>query len=451
MKTLFFKGGIYPPENKKLSNKMSIQAAFPSTKTVIIPLTQGGAPNKPIVAVGSRIVRGQKIAESHDLVSAPVHASISGVVKKIENRLIATNKDELCIIIESDGSNDTDFMAPLDPFKISNEEAIKRIKEAGIVGMGGASFPTHVKLSIPANKKVDLILVNAAECEPYLTIDERSILEKTDAIIDGLVIAIHVTKAKAGAIVLENNKKYLVPTLEDAITKAKHSKEIGIMVVETKYPQGSEKSLVFTATGQEIPAKGLPVDVGCVVQNVGTLISLSEAFRQGKPLIDRPLTISGGAVAKPKNLVVPIGTAMGDLIPEVIELKDSVAKIICGGPMMGCNMIHANFSIAKNTSGVLFLTAKEICLQQETPCINCGKCIEVCPYGLYPVLLVNSVKAKATENALKFGLLDCVECGSCEYVCPAHVKLVQKIRDGKIQYNNKCAADKAKSAQKEGK
>jgi electron transport complex protein RnfC len=451
MKMLSFKGGITPPERKELSNKMPIEVAFPSTKTVSIPVTQGGAPNQPIVKVGDIVVRGQKIAESDAFMSAPVHASVSGKIKKIENRLTSTNTDALCIIIEADESQETDFMPKMDPFTVSKKDAIQRVKDAGIVGMGGAAFPTHVKLSIPAGKNIDFVLVNAAECEPYLTIDERNLQEKTDAIIDGLSIAMHIVDAEAGSVVLEENKAYLIPTIEDSIKKAGFTEKMGVVLVKTKYPQGGEKNIITAATGREIPAKGLPADAGCVVQNVGTLIAISEAFREGKPLIDRPLTISGEVVKQPKNLIVPVGTVIGDLIPEVIQLEGNVAKILSGGPMMGFSVMNANFPVAKNTSGVLFMRQEELCLEEETPCINCGKCVEVCSCRLYPVLISKSLKAGDMKAAVKYGLMDCVDCGTCQYSCPANIKLVQRIRTGKGIFRAELAAERAKKVAKEGK
>lgn len=448
---LSFKGGVTPPEGKELSNKMPIEAAFPSNKTVCIPVTQGGAPNQPIVKVGDTVVRGQKIAESDAFMSAPVHASVSGKIKKIENRLTSTNADALCIIIAADESEETVFLPKMDPFTVSKKDAIQRIKEAGVVGMGGASFPTHVKLSIPEGKHIDSVLVNAAECEPYLTIDERNLQENTDAIIDGLAIAMHIVDAESGSVVLEDNKAYLIPKIEDAIAKAGYTEKMGVVLVKTKYPQGGEKTLIQAATGREIPAKGLPADAGCVVQNVGTLIAISEAFREGKPLIDRPLTISGEAVKQPKNLIVPVGTVIGDLIPEVIELQDNVAKILSGGPMMGFSVMNANFPVAKNTSGVLFMRKEELFLKEETPCINCGKCLEVCSCRLAPALIVKSLKAGNMQAAIKYGLMDCVDCGTCQYSCPANIKLVQRIRTGKTAYKAELAAEKAKQVAKEGK
>ncbi len=452
MKKLTFKGGIHPPEMKELSKDKRIECAFPSTKTVSIPVTQGGAPNQSIVNPGDYVVRGQVIARSDAFMSAPVHASVSGTVKKIESRLVTANVDAPCIVIESDGSDKTEFLPPLDPFTCSKEEALARVREAGIVGMGGAAFPTHVKLNPPADKKIDCVLANAAECEPYLTIDYRTMIESADKVVDGLAIAVKITGAQTGIIVLEDNKLDLVEVLSSAIEKHSMAEKLAVSVCKTKYPQGGEKNLIKAAVGREIPAGGLPADAGCVVDNVGTLVAISEAFREGKPLIDRCFTVSGLSCENPCNLKVPVGTLVGDLIPEVIKLKPGVAKIISGGPMMGFAMINANFPVQKNTSGVLFMTAKEAPAYEESPCIGCGRCIKACPCGLTPVLMNRSLVANDIDEAKKFGLMDCVECGSCAWVCPAHVKLVQRFRAGKTivraeMAKAKAAAAQAKSAQ----
>ena len=431
MKTHTFKGGIHPSEMKELSKDCEIREAFPSTNLVWIPVTQGGAPNTPIVKAGDVVKRGQVIACSDAFMSAPVHASISGTVKKIENRTVTGNLDAPCICIESDNQNTEEFMSVLDPFALSQEEVVKRIREAGIVGMGGAAFPTHVKLSPPKDKEIDCVLANAAECEPYLTVDYRTMLEMPEKLIDGLAICVHAVNAKAGIIVIEDNKVDVVPVLQDAIDKANLSEKIGITVCKTKYPQGGEKTLVKAALNREIPAGKLPADCGCVIDNVGTLVAISDAFRLGKPLIDRSFTASGLACENPCNLTVPVGTLVGDLIPEVIQLKEGVAKLISGGPMMGFAMVNANFPVQKNTSGILFLTEKEAPVAEEDPCINCGRCIKACPSILNPVLMNKALIANDIDEAKFYGLMDCIECGSCAWICPAHIKLTQRFRIGK--------------------
>ncbi|MCR4939559.1 MAG: electron transport complex subunit RsxC [Treponemataceae bacterium] len=443
MKKFTFKGGIHPPEMKELSKDKKIESAFPSTNSVCIPVTQGGAPNQSLVNPGDHVVRGQVIARSDAFMSAPVHASVSGTVKKIENRLVTANVDAPCIVIQADGSDSTSFLPPLDPFSCTKEEALARVREAGIVGMGGAAFPTHVKLNPPADKKIDYVLANAAECEPYLTIDYRTMIESADKFIDGLAIAVKITGAEYGIIVLEDNKMDLVEPLSAEIKKHSMADKLSIRVCKSKYPQGGEKNIIKAAVGREIPVRGLPADAGCVVDNVGTLVAISEAFREGKPLIDRSFTVSGLSCENPCNLKVPVGTLVGDLIPEVVQLKPGVVKIISGGPMMGFSMMNANFPVQKNTSGVLFLTKKEAPSYEESPCIGCGRCVKICSCRLAPVLINRALIAGNMEDAKKFGLMDCVDCGTCAWVCPSHVKLVQRFRVGKGIVREEMAKAKA--------
>jgi Na+-translocating ferredoxin:NAD+ oxidoreductase subunit C len=389
--------------------------------------------------------------------SAPVHASIAGTVKKIETHLVVGNVDVPCIVIEGDDSGRTDFMPVLDPFTCTREAALARVRTAGIVGMGGASFPAHVKLSPPKGTKIDYLIANGAECEPYLTIDARTIEEHAASIVDGVAIAMYITGAEEGIIALETNKADLVPVLDKAISGQKcvpvgpGACNISVALCKTKYPQGGEKMLIKALVGREVPAGGLPSGCGCVVQNVGTLKAISEAFRQGKPLIDRGLTVSGGACKTPKNLEVPVGTLVGDLIPQTIELNPGVAKIVSGGPMMGISMKSANFPVQKNTSGVLFLTAGETCADEESACIGCGRCISVCSCRLSPVLVVRALKGDNLEEAKRCGLMDCVECGTCAYVCPARIKLVQHFKIGKQLVRAEMAKAAARAAAKGAK
>ena len=450
MKTHTFKGGIFPNEMKELSKDSAIVDAFPSTRTVTIPVTMGGAPNTPLVKIGDVVKRGQVIAKSDKFISAPVHASVSGKLKKIQTCMVTGNMEVPCITIEADGSADTDYMDVLDPFTCTKQEALDRIRDAGIVGMGGASFPTHVKLNPPADKKIQYILLNAAECEPYLTIDERTLLESPEKVIDGLAIVLHIVGAGdstiKGIIALETNKAYIQPALENEIQKSGKT-NISVALCKTKYPQGCEKNIVDAILGKEIPAGGLPADAGTIICNVGTVCAISDAFRKGMPLIDRPLTISGGAVEKPCNVRVPVGTIVGDLIPDVFTLKqNATVKIVSGGPMMGFAMTSTQFPIAKGTSGITFLSKEETYLVDESQCINCGHCVDACPMHLTPVLMVNSLKADNIESAKKFGLMDCIECGCCSYVCPANVRLVQRFRIGKGIVRTKMAEEKAKAA-----
>lgn len=446
-----FKGGFHPPERKGATENLPIQRVFPSTKQVWIPVTQGGAPNKPLVKVGDSVARGQKIAASDAFMSAPVHASIAGTVKKIETHLVAGNVDAPCIMIESDGSERAEFLPVIDPFACSRDEALARVREAGIVGMGGASFPAHVKLNPPAGAKIDYLIANGAECEPYLTIDARTMRERADKVVDGVAIAMKITGAAQGIIALEDNKADIVPILEKAVADRAASATAGaafpitVRLCKTKYPQGGEKMLIKALVGREVPSGGLPSGCGCVISNVGTLAAISASFREGKPLIDRALTVSGGACKNPMNVEVPVGTLVGDLIPETVELLPGVAKILSGGPMMGIAMKSASFPVQKNTSGVLFLTARETSLIEESPCIGCGRCISICSCRLNPVLIVRSLKAGDLAGAKRYGLLDCVECGTCASVCPSHVNLIQHFRIGKQLVREDAARAKARA------
>lgn len=458
MRAKTFKGGIHPKEYKELSNQCPITPVFPASNTVTIPVTMGGAPNQPVVGVGEEVSKGQIIANGEGFMNCPVHSSVSGKVKKIQNCLVTANGTAPCIIIEADDAGRETLLPVLDPFECSKEDCLKRIREAGIVGMGGASFPAHVKLNPPADKMIDYILINAAECEPYLTCDERTMLEQPSKVVDGLAIVIHIVNKNAkGIIVLEDNKEYLLPKLEKAITDAGKADSISVCLVKTKYPQGAEKFIVSAATGREIPSAKLPADAGCVISNVGTVCAISDAFRLGMPLIERSLTISGGAVEKPVNIRVPVGTIVSDLMPDVFKLKDSetaeatadsAVKIISGGPMMGFAMVSADFPVAKGTSGVTFLTEKETFLEEESQCISCGSCVAKCAMRLSPALIVRELKAGNIEKAKSFGLMDCIECGCCAFVCPAKVNLIQRIRLGKGIVRQMMAEEKAKAAAK---
>ena len=465
MKVKTFKGGIHPKEYKELSNKCSIQNAFPASKTVTIPVTMGGAPNKPVVKIGDIVKKGQIIANGDKFMNCPVHSSVYGKVTKIQNCLVTANQVVPCIVIqaveenasdknqsESNISQTTDFMPVLNPFSCTKEQALERIKMAGIVGMGGASFPAHVKLNPPADKKIDYVLINAAECEPFLTCDERTLIETPDTLIDGLSIILKIAGENVkGIIALEDNKSYIKPALEESINKANLSQKISVCLVKTKYPQGSEKFIVKSCLNREIPSAKLPADAGCIISNVGTACAISEAFRLGKPLIERALTISGDCVENPCNLKVPVGTLISDLTPSYFKLKENepVAKIISGGPMMGFAMSGTNFPVAKGTSGVTFLSAKTTNLNEESQCISCGFCARACAMRLAPVLIIRELKSGNLDKAKKYGLMDCIECGCCAFGCPANVRIVQNIRLGKAMVRAKMAEEKAKAATKE--
>ena len=430
---LSFRGGVHPPEKKDVASNEGIRCVLPSTKTVWIPITQGGATNVLLVKVGDKVAKGQVIASSEAFVSAPVHSSVSGTVKKVEPHLVTGNSEQMCVAIQIDEEGREESMPLLDPFAIDSKEAIKRIKDVGITGMGGASFPTHVKLSPPPDAKIEYVIANGAECEPYLCIDAATMFFNAKEVVDGISIVMKIENCPKGIIAIEANKKDLLPVIKKAIAECPNPNKDGISVVlcKTKYPQGGEKTLVQAVLGRQIPSGGLPFQIGCIIQNVGTLKAISDAFRKGEALTQRPLTISGGGVEKPINVIAPIGTCIGDLIPEVFSLKENVVKIISGGPMMGFAMKNADFPVQKNTSGVLFLTEKETSLQEEDPCIGCARCVGACSCYLSPVLMVRALKTGKLDEAVKLGLMDCVECGACSFICPARIKLVQRFRIGK--------------------
>jgi electron transport complex protein RnfC len=407
----------------------------PLPKQVVIPVNQHfGAPNKVLVNVGDRVRRGQKIAEgaAPGPMTVPVHASISGVVKKIEPRTQSNNTEGLCVIIEADAEAGAElFMPPLDPFTCTKEEALARIRDAGLVGMGGAGFPSHVKLSPPPGKTIDIIIADGAECEPYLTTDEAVITEKPALLVKGLAIVMKITGVNKAIIGMEDNKAGLIPSIEREVNLGKYPGEIRVGLCKTLYPQGGEKMLITALTGREVPSGGLPMDAGCIVSNVGTLVAIAEAFTLGKPLIDRDLTVSGGACKTPRNIRAPIGAILTDM-PGFIDIDfERLRKVLYGGPMMGTAVPGPDIPIQKNTSGIILMTQEELAAEEEGVCIRCGRCIRNCAMRLSPVVMNNALEAGDLDEAVSSGLLDCIECGSCSYMCPARIKLTQRFRVGK--------------------
>ncbi|GHU82363.1 electron transport complex subunit C [Spirochaetia bacterium] len=432
-----FKRGLELPTRKHATEGRPVETV-PPPKQVVIPINQHfGAPNKSLVQVGDRLKRGQKIADGANPgpMTVPVHASIAGVVKKIEPRTQSNNTEGLCIIIEAEageGADTEEFLPPLDPFSCTKEEALARIREAGLTGMGGAGFPSHVKLSPPPDKPIDIIIADGAECEPYLTTDEAVMTEKPRLLVMGLAIVMKLAGVSRAIIGMEDNKARLIPMIEQEVRAGGYPGDITVGLCRTRYPQGGEKMLITALTGREVPSGWLPMDAGCIVQNVGTLVAIAEAFSLGKPLIDRDLTVSGGACKLPKNIRAPIGTLITDLPPEFMDIDyDKLRKILFGGPMMGTAVPTPAIPIQKNTSGIILMTEEETYADAESPCIHCGRCVRNCPCRLSPVIMNLALEAGDLDEAVKAGLMDCIECGSCTYMCPARIRLVQRFRIGK--------------------
>lgn len=428
-----FRGGIHPPERKASASAAGL-FPLPPVPEVAIPVSQHlGPPNQVKVAVGDPVRRGQVISDGTAPLSVPVHASINGTVKKIEPRMLASNVEGLCVVIQAtDEQYGEARLLPLKAFECSREDALARIRQAGIVGMGGASFPTHIKLNPPPGKKIDLVIANGAECEPYLFTDELLLETRGERLVYGLAAAMRICGAPKGVIAIEANKAHVIDNLKATVEKEGYEESISVQILKTKYPQGGEKMLITALTGREVPSGGLPADVGCVVQNVETLVAIANAFIDGKYLVDRPLTLSGGMVRKPVDLVAPIGASAAWIAQQVLGELPPAAKVISGGPMMGSAVCTADFPIQKNTSGLLFLDAREGHDDAEGSCIRCGRCMRACSCRLSPALLHAALVARDWELAADIGLMDCIECGTCAFVCPGRVKLVQRFKVGKL-------------------
>ena len=426
-----FKWGIHPPY-RKLSRDEKIEMA-PLPKLVFLFLSQSaGAPPKRLVEQGQEVRTGQKIAEMSGFISANLHSPITGVVKEVRKMThhVYGRPDEV-VVIERTGDDDWDRMKEIDWEKADPETIVGRIKEAGIVGLGGAAFPTHVKLTPPKDKKIDTLVINGAECEPYLTIDHRLMLEKAEDIVEGIRIMSKVLGNPRVLIGIEDNKMDAV----DEMRKNAEKYGMEVHVLKTKYPQGSEKHLIKVLTGREVPSGGLPLDVGVVVQNVGTALAVKEAVVEGKPLVERGLTITGGGVMNKKNVIARIGTPVEDLINFAGGFVGNVRRLILGGPMMGIAIPNTTLPIVKGTSGILVLTDEEIDHGVKQNCINCGRCVEVCPMNLMPNLLYKLVYMKRYDQAYEEGLFDCIECGCCTYICPSKIDHVKFIKLGKRVYS----------------
>lgn len=440
-----FHGGIHPDGHKTATASKPIRDLKPPAE-LVFPVSQHiGAPAKPYVKVGDRVLMGQKIAEAGGFVSANIHSSVSGTVKAIENRLHPNGISTECIIIENDDLDEK--AAPLensggDYTKKTPAEIIDIVREAGIVGMGGATFPTHVKLSVPKEAKIDHIIINGAECEPYLTSDHRAMLETTDDIIGGILILMHIFGLNDGYIGIEDNKPDAITHMTDAAKKVT-DKNIHIVPLKTKYPQGAEKQLIFAVTGRKMAPGTLPWQSGCIVNNIDTCASIFRAVANGEPVIRRIVTLSGDAIASPSNLRVRLGSPFSYLIEESGGFNQDPGKVLMGGPMMGMAVPNTSVPVIKGTSGIVVLGAESSKFEQESACIRCAKCVYACPMNLQPNLLDMAARRDDMCTLEKLYINDCIECGSCAYVCPSKRRQVQQIKTAKAKLRDLAKAAKA--------
>ena len=425
MKLLTFKGGIHPNDGKRLAKDKSIVSVLPKEE-LVYPLSQHiGAPAKPIVNVGDKVLKGQKIAEAGGFVSASIFASVSGEVKGIQKRINPSGAKVDSIIVENDFQYEEIVYPPIKPLdEMSKEEIIERIKEAGIVGMGGAGFPTHVKLSPKEPERIDYVIANCAECEPYITADYRRMLENPEELISGMRVVLNIFPQAKGIFGVEDNKPDCIEKLRKLTEK---EPRMEVKALKTKYPQGAERQLIFATTGRAINSSMLPADAGCVVDNVETMIAIHTAVVEGKAVTERIVTLSGDAVNEPGNFKVLFGTNHQEVIEAGGGFKTPPEKIISGGPMMGFAMFTADTPITKTSSSILAFTKDEVRANEPTACINCGRCVEVCPSRIIPSRLADLAERHDEEAFKKMEGLECIECGSCSYVCPAKRQLKQSI------------------------
>ena len=426
-----FKGGVHPYDGKDLAKDQPIRRIKPK-EILVYPLSQHiGAPASPIVAVGDTVLRGQKIAEAGGFVSAPVFASVSGTVKAIEPRHVATGDLVNSIIIENDGEmKETDFHGVEDVASLSKEQMIEKVKEAGVVGMGGAGFPTHVKLSPKEPDKIEFIIANCAECEPYLTADYRRMLENPEELIGGMKIVLRLFDHAKGILGVEDNKPDCIQKLKEL---TKDEERIEVMPLKTKYPQGGERQLIYATTGRSINSKMLPADAGCIVDNVETLVAINRAVKEGKPVMDRIFTVTGDAVANPGNFEYCIGMSYAEILEEAGGFKEDPEKMISGGPMMGFAVFSLEIPTTKTSSSLLCFKKDDVSASEVTACINCGRCVSVCPEQIVPSRLAKMSQFHDSESFERWNGMECIECGSCSYICPAKRPLAQYIKTMKKQ------------------
>ena len=421
------RGGVKVAHHKNTAELEVVRIPTPSK--VVIPMQQHiGAPCEPVVKVGDEVAVGQLIGDSDKFVSAPIHASVSGTVTAIGDIKMPNGSVSKAVTIESDG--EMRLWEGIKPPKVeSREDLIKAVRDSGLVGLGGAGFPTHVKLNFPPDKNIDTLVVNAAECEPYITVDYRECMDNSWDILSGVYALKELLGFKQVIIAAEDNKPEAFKVLgKIADHDADIDDSVKLMVLESKYPQGAEKMMVQSATGRRVPPGKLPADVGCVVMNVASVAFISRYLKTGKPLVSRSLTVDGSAIAEPKNVRVPVGTDIGEIIDFCGGFKGEPCKILTGGPMMGLAIVGTDLPVLKQNNAILAFTADDAVLKPETDCIRCGRCVAACPMSLMPTNIVKAAKIKDVDALKRAGVTVCMECGSCAFACPAGKPLVQHMR-----------------------
>ena len=430
MSSKTFHGGVHPKEYKELTEHLAFEL-FPLPEQIILPLSQHlGKEAKALVKKGEDVKAGQMIAQAEGFVSAPIHTSVAGKVMSLGKEQTSSGFPKDSIVIKRNGTIESEnvLLDPLNPETITADEIRERVALAGIVGQGGAAFPTSVKLNPPKDKVIDVVILNGCECEPYLTRDFRFMIERPDDLISGLKLIMKALGVKRGVIGIENNKPEAIELLTN---KIKYEHGLEVVSLKTKYPQGAEKMLIKAVTGKEVPPGKLPMDVGAVIQNIGTAIAIHDAIVNGEVLITAALTVSGKGIKNPKNLIVPVGTSIQNVIDYCGGVTDDAVKIVVGGPMMGVAQFDLHAPVMKATSGILVLTKDEVAENPETPCLRCGQCVGACPLNLMPTKLSRYSQLNRFDDAEGAGITVCMECGTCSYTCPANIPLVQWIRLGK--------------------